>query len=93
MQKLPISFKKYFWDCEFDQLELPIHREFILKRLMNYGNMEGIQYILSEVALEEVRNLMQKRGPNILTKTNYLFWNRLVKHAELWNKKYTLPSP
>ena len=86
MKKLPAAFKKFFWDCDFNQLDLSTHREFILKRLMNYGNLEVIKYILNEVSLEEVINLMQKRGSNILTKTNYLFWNRLVKHAELWYK-------
>ncbi|KAF0147042.1 MAG: hypothetical protein FD143_3127 [Ignavibacteria bacterium] len=86
MQKLPVSFKKYFWDCSFDELDYSLHKEFILKRLMNYGDMNAIQYILNEISLSEINSLIEKRGSNIFIGKNYFFWKRITKHAELWTR-------
>ena len=84
MNKLPITYKKYFWDCDFNRLDLNTHKEFIVKRLLNYGDLKAIKYVLCEIPQKYVSDLIKTNGQNILSRTNYLFWQKLIKHDELW---------
>jgi hypothetical protein len=86
MNNLPKSFKKFFWDCEFNQLDINQHQEFILKRLMEFGNIDAIRFILSEISLKDASQLLNTKGKSVLSHRNFLFWNKLVKHDELWQR-------
>lgn len=44
--RLPKEFKKYFWDVEFKKLSLKKYPEFILGRIMNYGNLQALKWLL-----------------------------------------------
>ena len=84
MNKLPSTYKKYFWDCDFELLDLNVHREFILKRLLNFGDLEAIKFILTEFSHRYVENIVKQKGQKILSRTNFLFWQKLTKHTEIW---------
>lgn len=84
MNNLPTPFKKYFWDCDFTLLDKDKHKEFILKRLLTFGDLEVIRYILMQDLQLEILDFLNKKGQDTLSRTNYLFWQKLVKHNELW---------
>ena len=84
MNKLPNEFKKYFWDCDFQKLDFVEHRNFIFSRLLFYGDISTIKFILDQVSKNEVENYLDKKGKNTLNKLNIKFWNKLTSHNELW---------
>lgn len=84
MKSLPEKYKKYFWDCDFNSLDWNDHKEYILKRLLSFGNLEAIKLILKEFSHQEIKIFIQTKGSFTLSRTNYLFWKRIVKHEELW---------
>ena len=43
---LPKEFKKYFWDVDFEKLTFKKNANFILGRLMNYGNQTVLKWLL-----------------------------------------------
>jgi hypothetical protein len=47
--KLPESFRKYFWDCNFNELSLKQYPKFVLERILNYGTLEDIKWIKKQV--------------------------------------------
>ncbi len=84
MNKLPIEFKKYFWDCDFRKLNFKEHRNFILSRLLIYGDIGTIKFVLDQVSRNEIKNYLNVKGNNALNKLNIKFWNKLVLYNELW---------
>jgi hypothetical protein len=64
---LPVELKKYFWDCHFDELCLSQHAAFITERILNFGNLQAVKWLLSVIdasflmdVIEHSRNLDQK---------------------------------
>ncbi|MFN3527936.1 MAG: DUF6922 domain-containing protein [Candidatus Altarchaeaceae archaeon] len=46
---LPEEFRKYFWDCEFEELSLEKYPKFIIERILQFGNINDIKWLLSKV--------------------------------------------
>ena len=44
--RLPKEFKKYFWDVDFKRLSLRKNTNYILSRLMNFGNQSVFKWLL-----------------------------------------------
>ncbi len=82
--KLPNEFKKYFWDTDFNRLDLGKHRKFILERLLNYGTFDTFNWIFRTFNVEEVRSFINNRGKNSLSKNSLYFWEKIAKEKSLW---------
>ena len=55
MKKLPAFLKKYFWDAEFDQVDLNKNRIYVLKRLLEYGNLKAIRWLRKYFKTSEIK--------------------------------------
>lgn len=44
--RLPEEFKKYFWDVDFKKLSVKRNTNFVLSRLMNFGNQVVLKWLL-----------------------------------------------
>jgi hypothetical protein len=69
---IPNNFKSYFWDCDFTELTLDKYAFFITERILNFGNMESIHWLLENVDEETLRNVV-KKSRNLDKKTKN-FW-------------------
>ena len=58
MGTLPEEFKPFFWDTDFEKLDLKENASFIISRLYNKGGFPGIQSsFFHETALYEKKIL------------------------------------
>jgi hypothetical protein len=74
--KLPDEFQKYFWDVAFDELTIEKYPRFIAERILNYGNMNGIKWLLSWADKHYLRTLVENsRNLNVKTKN---FWQIML---------------
>jgi hypothetical protein len=68
---LPEDFKRYFWDVAFDDLSFEKYPRFIAERLLNYGDLNGIRWLLAHADTAFIRTLVDSsRNLNAKTK-NY----------------------
>jgi hypothetical protein len=73
---LPGEFQKYFWDVAFDELTIEKYPRFIAERILNYGNMNGIKWLLSWADKHFIRTLVDNsRNLNAKTKN---FWQIML---------------
>ncbi len=86
MKRLPDKFKKYFWDCDFSELNIINHKDYILNRLLAYGDLSVINFIFTTFSLSDISVFLNIKGQKSLSRTNYLFWQKLVKYEKLWKK-------
>jgi len=52
---LPPEFKKYFWDVDFETLDLVKRWKFILSRLMEIGGLDAARWISQSIASKMMR--------------------------------------
>jgi hypothetical protein len=83
---IPREFKKYFWDIDFDKLNLEKHRNFILERLLNYGSFSTFSWIFQTYTKEEVKQLLKNKANRSLSKSSLYFWQKISKEKSLWKK-------
>ena len=51
---MPIDFKKYFWDTEYEKLDLKKNMKYIISRLFCEGNLEAMKWIKQNYTKEEI---------------------------------------
>jgi hypothetical protein len=73
---LPVEFKKYFWDCDFSRLTVKEYPFFITERILRFGNMGSLQWLLDVVGLETVKQVVT--GSRNLDKKTINFWTLML---------------
>ncbi len=80
---MPTEFKKYFWDTEFEKLDLKANKRYIIARLYCYGDLEAIRWIKSVYTQEEIKDVaINSRNLNPLV-ANYLKQQFRLKKEEM----------
>ena len=83
---IPREFKKYFWDVDFDELNFQKHRNYILERMLNFGAFDSFNWIFNTFNIAEVKSLIDGKGKYSLSRNSFLFWEKLIKHKDLWKR-------
>jgi hypothetical protein len=73
---LPVEFKKYFWDCKFDELKWETYKIYITERLLNFGDMKAVDWIKSNLSDKEILNIVNT-SKSIDAKTKN-YWNFIL---------------
>ena len=69
MNLIPGKIKRLFWDVKKDGVDIDFHRSYIIRRIMDFGNMDDVKWMLEtysqdqivEVVREEQRTLAKER--------------------------------
>ena len=69
--RLPEEFQKYFWDVAYNELTIEKYPRFIAERILNYGDLNGIKWLLSWTDRHFIKTIVDNsRNLNAKTK-NY----------------------
>jgi hypothetical protein len=75
--KLPEEFLKYFWDVPFKKLNFEKNLRFLAERLLNYGDLNRVKWLLSHIDIQFIKTLVEtSRNLNPKTKN---YWNIMLK--------------
>jgi len=53
---MPTEFKKYFWDTEYEKLDIKKNMKYIISRLFCEGDIESIKWLKKIYTQEEIIN-------------------------------------
>lgn len=45
MKRLPINFKKYFWDTNLKNIDTEKNKIYVIERLLEYGDTEAYRWL------------------------------------------------
>lgn len=83
------AFRKYFWDTDFDKLDIKENKNYIISRLLNYGDIKELDWIKSNYSKEELKDFAkQSRNLNPLL-ANYLSQKLELDKNEMNYYNYT----
>ena|SRR3989344_4626200 len=54
MNKVPIQFKKYFWDTDIKNIDPKKHSKYIIARLLDKGDRRAIRYVINNFSKETI---------------------------------------
>ena len=75
-EKLPKSLKPFFWDVNFNNLDLNKNRTYIVCRVLEKGDFEDIKVVFDEYGKEAIVQVIKKTN-NISRKTAN-FWSLML---------------
>jgi hypothetical protein len=71
--KLPFFLKKYFWDIDFNTLDLKKDHFYIITRLLEYGNIKAIRWLFKNTSQSKIKETILKSRE--LSPKTVNFWN------------------
>ena len=74
--RLPVEFQKYFWDIHFEELTFEEYPRLVAERLLNYGDLDSIKWLLSRADREFIRSVV-KSSRNLNAKTRN-YWELIL---------------
>lgn len=72
MCKIPEKFRIFFWDTDFDNLDLKDNSAYIISRLYNKGGFSGIKWVHDNFTDKEILNAIKTRRDFHPIVANYL---------------------
>ncbi len=73
---LPSTFKSYFWDVKFDDLDLKKNPEFILKRIIDRGNTQALRWAQNYFSQNDIKKLILSSRD--LSRKTANFWSIIL---------------
>lgn len=58
--KLPLSFKKYFWEVDLKDINPLKHKNYIIERLLEYGDEKAFKWLIKNYGLQTILEVGRK---------------------------------
>ncbi len=82
--RLPKSFAGYFWDCDLKSLDLKTYHRFIIERLLEFGGLDALVWILKNISQKDVTQLLRSKKTHAFDRRSYLFWTHVTAMKDVW---------
>ncbi len=90
MNTIPADFKRYFWDTNIENLDLQKHQNYIIERLLEFGDFEQIDWINKSYNREIIKSVLMS-SKRISPKTGNFFsliYNFPKEEMQCMKKRY-----
>lgn len=72
-ETIPERIKRLFWDVGKKNIDIKDHRSFIIRRIMDFGNLDDVNWMLTAYTSDEIIEVVKKgRG---LSRKSATFWS------------------
>ncbi|OGD84656.1 hypothetical protein A2696_01535 [Candidatus Curtissbacteria bacterium RIFCSPHIGHO2_01_FULL_41_13] len=73
MSKIPLRFKKYFWDTDIEKIDLKKHQKYVIERLLELGNPQAYRWLINNFQKDEINRVVSKSRQ--LSQKTRNFWH------------------
>ena len=88
MKSLPQFLEKYFWDVDFSKLNKKTHSQFIIERILEYGDEKAVRWMRRNFKLNEIKKVVcNSRNLSLKSANFWQFIFNLNKNDILCLKK------
>jgi hypothetical protein len=72
---IPSRFRRLFWDVRLSDLSPPQHRDFILTRILEFGDQTALRWLFTAYPRKELVTFLEGRGAERLSRRTWNFWS------------------
>ena len=80
---MPEELKKYFWDTEFEKLDIQKNKRYIISRLYCYGDLKALRWIRENYSDEDIEDVARNSRNLKPLVANYLKQQFSLKKEEM----------
>jgi hypothetical protein len=59
---IPPNVQRWFWEVDPETIELPMHSDYVLERLMQRGDWDAMRWVLANFASSVLRDFLIRKG-------------------------------
>ncbi len=78
MIKLDAKLKKYFWDVDFNALDVKKNAKYILERILDLGDEEAVKWMQKTFSKKDILNALKNNRK--ISKKSLNFWNLVFEN-------------
>lgn len=71
-----VELKKYFWDVDFDKINIEKNKRFILERILELGDENAVTWMKQSFSREDILNALKDNRR--ISKKSQIFWNLIL---------------
>lgn len=75
----PLDDQVLFWDCDRSGLSLEEHKEFIIGRILEFGDLREIRWLFDNIDREEIKRLVFDDRKRRLSAMTINFWRTILQ--------------
>ena len=75
---VPSGFHELFWDCRPEALDTDRQAPFIIERLLEYGTLAAVRWVLDVYGPERLKSYLRERGVRTLSRKTLSFWTLVL---------------
>jgi len=73
---LPEKFKKYFWETDFQKLNVKDYPVYIIERILEYGDMDAVIWMMKNFKKPQIKQVLtEKRG---ISRKSANYWSSIL---------------
>lgn len=72
MKRLPGFLKKYFWEVDFNKLDVRKYPKYVISRLMECGDLKAIKWLKKNFSNRQINNIL--RHSRDISNKSSIFW-------------------
>ena len=70
---IPERVKRLFWDVRKEELDSKLHRSFIIARILDFGDMDDVKWMLEAYSHDEIIEVVKNRRG--ISRKSAIFWS------------------
>lgn len=71
---LPETLRRWFWDCDFDELVWDKHQDFVVRRVLSVGTWDGVSWVRAKIGDAALRRWLEEHRGRGLSSQQLRFW-------------------
>lgn len=74
-RRLPKTLQFFFWDARLSDIPVNDHRDFVLGRLLEFGDPAAMRWVFRTYPRKTVADFLRTRGAEVLSERTWNFWS------------------
>ncbi|MBI4226827.1 MAG: helix-turn-helix domain-containing protein [Candidatus Omnitrophica bacterium] len=75
---IPAMLKPIFWDTPLSRVIPARHRDFVLARVLEYGDWAAVRWAFQMYSREGIAAFLKGRGADLLSERSWMFWSTVL---------------
>jgi len=79
MAKIPKEWHQYFWEVKPEKVDLEKRDDYIMGRVLEYGNLEAVRKLRRYYGDERLKEFLLSTSSRVLSNKTMRFWQVVLK--------------
>jgi hypothetical protein len=89
MAPVPLEHRWVFWEADADQLDTGAHGDYLLGRILEFGDMAAVRWAIDTFGMERIHRFFRDVGHVEISERTKRFWRAVF---QAWGEPWADPG-